>query len=294
MKVRIGVGAGGAGLDGQALAELAVGIEECGLDSLWLPEILTAEGPDPLVALAFAAAAAPSTTLGTTMLLPGRNPLRLAKAVATLDHLSDGRFLVTFVPGLARGPERDAVGLAPSQRIAAMEEAMPVLRALWAGATVTHHGRFLDIEGASVAPVPAQDPFEVWSGGMRRSSLIMCGHFFDGWLPALCTPDEAAEGRAVIDRAAEEVGRSISSEHFGVSLLWSPAEPPGRLADVLRGRAGRDPTEVLPVGADALRRRVEQFIAVGFSKFVVRSLEPPGSWRRTLEQVSETLGDLQS
>jgi len=295
MKVRIGVGAGGAALDAQALVTLAVGIEECGLDSLWLPEILTTDGPDPLVALAFAAAAEPAVKLGTTMLLPGRNPLRLAKSVATLDHLSSGRFLVTFVPGLARGPERHAVGVVPGQRIEAMEEAMPVLRALWAGETVTHHGRFLDVEEAAVSPVPVQEPFEVWSGGMRRSSLVMCGRFFDGWLPALCTPDEAAEGRAVVDQAAEDAGRSISSEHFGVSLLWSATEPPDQLAGVLRGRAGgRDPREVVPVGTGALRRVVEQFVAVGFSKFVIRSLQPPDAWRTALEQISETLGDLQS
>ena len=113
MKVRVGVSAGPGLVDPAGLSALADDLVELGFDSLWLPEVLSAPTLDPLVGLAWAGAHNPRLKLGTTMLLPGRNPLRLAKQVAALDTLSGGRFLVTFVPGLAHGPDRRAVGPPP-------------------------------------------------------------------------------------------------------------------------------------------------------------------------------------
>src|SRR6516162_1646101 len=104
---------------------LAGAIADTGFDSLWLPEVLTRPGPDPLVGLAWVSGACPDLKIGTTMLLPGRNLVWLAKAVGTLDQLSGGRFLLTFVPGLAIGAERSAVGIPTAQRAALMDDALP-------------------------------------------------------------------------------------------------------------------------------------------------------------------------
>jgi alkanesulfonate monooxygenase SsuD/methylene tetrahydromethanopterin reductase-like flavin-dependent oxidoreductase (luciferase family) len=100
MKIRIGVGSAGATASTEAMAELVAGLDEFGFDSLWLSEVLTGPVLDPVVGLAWAAASNPRLKVGTTMLLPGRNVLRLAKQLATLDRLSQGRLLVTLVPGL--------------------------------------------------------------------------------------------------------------------------------------------------------------------------------------------------
>src|SRR5579863_8676790 len=105
MKVRIGVGAGGFGVTGNELTTLVDDMATFGFDSLWLPERLTDSALDPMVTLAWAGAHQPRLKLGTTMLLPGRHLLRLAKQVATLDALSGGRLLLTFVPGIAHGAE---------------------------------------------------------------------------------------------------------------------------------------------------------------------------------------------
>src|SRR5437660_12510594 len=93
-----------------------------------------------MVGLAWAAALNPRVKLGTTMLLPGRNVLRLAKQLASLDVLCRGRLLVTLVPGLTYAPERDAIGVDPKQRGAVIDEALPLLRRLWAGEAVSHDG----------------------------------------------------------------------------------------------------------------------------------------------------------
>ena len=117
------------------------GLDELGFDSLWLSEVLTGPVLDPVVGLAWAAASNPRLKVGTTMLLPGRNVLRLAKQLASLDVLCKGRLLVTLVPGLTYAPERDAIGVDPKQRGAFIDEALPLLRRLWAGETVSHDGR---------------------------------------------------------------------------------------------------------------------------------------------------------
>src|SRR5580700_329306 len=199
MKIRIGVSAGGQDLAPTAMSALGRAVSECGFDSLWLPEVLSRPGPDPLVGLAWVSGACPGLKIGTTMLLPGRNLVWLAKAVATLDLLSGGRFLLTFVPGLAIGGERSAVGIPPAARGALMEEALPVLRRLWAGEVVSHDGPAGSFTEVSVSPQPAQDPFDVWLGGNVPAALERCGRLADGWLPAFCTPGDAAEGKAVID-----------------------------------------------------------------------------------------------
>ena len=114
MKVRIGVGA--AVMTPAALPELVSALDALGFDSLWLSEVLTGPVLDPVVGLAWAAASNPRVKIGTTMLLPGRNVVRLAKQLASLDVLSQGRLLVTLVPGLTHAPERDVIGVEPKRR----------------------------------------------------------------------------------------------------------------------------------------------------------------------------------
>src|SRR5215468_3259157 len=223
MKIRIGVGAGGTSSTREGLTELVTGLDELGFDSLWLSEVLTGSVVDPLVGLAWAAASNPRLKLGTTMLLPGRNVLRLAKQLATLDVLCRGRLLVTLVPGLTYAPEREAIGLEPKRRGAFIDEALPLLRRLWAGETVSDDGVAGSFRDVKLSPLPVQQPLEVWLGGTIPAALERCGRLSDGWLPSLCTPDEAAAGRVVIEEEAARAGRAISPEHFGMSIGYATA-----------------------------------------------------------------------
>jgi probable F420-dependent oxidoreductase len=295
VKVRIGVGTGGAGVDATTLARLADDLVELRFDSLWLSEVLTAPGLDPLIGLAWAGAHHPGLKLGTTMLLPGRNVVRLAKELASLDALSGGRLLVTFVPGIPRGAERDAIGVAPAARGEVMDAMLPVLRRLWAGEEVSHHGLAGDFDGVSVRPLPTQQPLEAWSGGMVASSLERCGRYYDGWLPSLCTPEEALAGRRVVESAAMAAERQISDEHFGVSIGYAREPLDDRTLAAMTARArGRQMAELIPIGLAALRETLDRFIEVGFSKFVLRPIVPPAVWRDELETLAGGVLDLQT
>ena len=138
-----------------------------------------------------------------------------------------------------------------------MEDALPVLRRLWAGEEVSHDGPAGSFAGVSVSPRPAQDPFDVWLGGNVPAALERCGRLADGWIPAFCTPGDAAAGKAVIDRVAAEHGRAISPEHFGVSLAYAPegTDLAALASSPLARRArGRPLEEIIPVGLGGLAR----------------------------------------
>jgi probable F420-dependent oxidoreductase len=295
VKIRIGVGLGATLADGPGFARLVDDACDLGFDSIWLPELLTAPTLDPLTGLGFAAAHNHQVKLGTTVLLPGHNLVRLTKQLAILDRLSGGRLLVTFVPGLARQPETGAAGLTGRDRGRMMDEMLPLVRRLWAGETVSHHGETADFEGVTVAPLPVQQPLEFWTGGMVPAALRRCGRYADGWLPSACTPEEAAAARVVIDEAAEGAGRAISAEHFGVSLAYANGPlSPRMISAIAATRRGVDPEKVVPVGIDGLRATLERFCAVGFSKFVVRPLEYSDTGRDQLEALADGVLDLQT
>ncbi len=295
MKVRVGVGLGSGSLAGGSVEAIASAVVANGLDSLWLSEVMTGRTFDPLVALSWCAARHPELKVGTTMLLPGRNPLRLAKSLASLDRLSGGRLLVTLVPGLTTQPERDAIGVPPAERGAAIDDILPVLRRLWSGEAVSWSRGDILIDEVRLGPTPAQNPLEVWLGGMAPASLRRCGRLGDGWLPSLCTPQTAAAGREVVDAAAAEAGRQISGEHFGVSIGYASKPLSERAAASIRSRAkGADVDDLVPVGWERTRRLVEDFIVAGFSKFVLRPLDDLEDGPAEIAAIAAAVGDLQS
>jgi probable F420-dependent oxidoreductase len=295
MKVRIGVGAGLHGASGTELGGLAKDLEELRFDSLWLADLLSIPGDDPLTGLAYAAGVAPKLKIGTTMVLPGRNPVRLAKQIATLDRVSGGRLLLTFVFGIRQPSELAAMGVDAADRGALVDEVLPLLRRLWTEDGVEHAGPAYRFEAVTVEPKPLQQPLDVWLGGNVPSSLRRAGALSDGWLPSMCLPAEAAAGRRTIDEAAAEVGRTIDPEHYGVSIGYFRGEPPlprpGRLAG---RRSDAELAELVPNGIPALRRLMESYLEVGFSKFVVRPLVAPTSWRAELEDLASGVLDLQT
>lgn len=294
MKVRIGVGAGLESSSGTELGGLVKDLEELHFDSIWLADLLSFPGDDPLTGLAYAAGATAKLKIGTTLVLPGRNPVRLAKQIATLDRVSGGRLLLTFVFGIRHPTELSAMGVDASARGALVDEVLPLLRRLWTEDEVGHAGGAYRFEGVTVEPKPLQNPLDVWLGGNVPSSLRRAGVLSDGWLPSMCLPAEAAAGRRTIEEAAAEAGRRIDPEHFGVSIGYYRGEaPPPRLGRLAGRRSADELAQLVPNGIAGLRSLMERYLEVGFSKFVVRPLVAPGSWRDELEDLAAGVLDLQ-
>jgi probable F420-dependent oxidoreductase len=297
MKIRIGYGLGTrASSAPDRFAALVTSLARLRFDSLWLSERVTGDCPDPIVGLAIAAGLTTKIKFGFSVLvLPGRNPMLLAKELATLDRLSHGRLLPAFGLGAVDPGEHQAFGVERGDRAAMFNEALPLLRRFWAGEVVEHDGRFHHYEAAVVRPTPLQDPLEIWLGGIAASELKRCGRLGDGWLPSFCTPDDVRDGIVTVQQHAADVGRAIDPEHFGALLPYIDGPIPDIVAaGIARRRPGVDPTEVIASGLSGLREMIERHVAVGGSKFVVIPLAEPADWDDHLAEVADALLPLQA
>lgn len=260
MKIRIGFGLGTGALEGGApvFASLVDDLERLRFDSLWLSERVTGGAPDPIVACAVAAGRTEKLKFGFSVLvLPGRNPVLLAKQLATLDFMSNGRLLPAVGLGVVDPKEQEAFGVERGERARIFDDSLARLREL--------------LGPGGIEPQPVQQPMDIWLGGRSPAELRRVGRVGDGWLPSFCSPEEAAEGRVVVEKAAADAGRSMDPEHWGALIVYSTGgELSPRLKAVLEmRRPGRDPEEVVPSSLDGLRRQISRFVDVGFSKFVV-------------------------
>lgn len=293
MKIRIGFGLGTRTLtnDAAAFGPFVDTLERLRFDSLWLSERLTGEAPDPLVALAFAAGRTERLKLGTSVLvLPGRNPVVLAKELASLDRLSGGRLLPAVGLGAPNPVEHRAFGVERKERAGWFDEALGLMRRLWSEGDVHHHGDRFQVEGVTLVPRPLQEPLEVWLGGSSPSELRRCGRLGDGWLPSFCTVADVRDGWPVITATAEQHGRALDPEHLGALVAYTHTHVPDAVAALLaQRRPDLDPAEVVPVGLPALRDRLEAMVAVGASKFVVVPIDEPPDWGDELEAVADAL-----
>ncbi|MCU1452176.1 MAG: class F420-dependent oxidoreductase [Acidimicrobiales bacterium] len=298
MKVRIGFGLGTRTLtnEGGPFGAFVDALEGLSFDSLWLSERLTGEAPDPLVALSFAAGRTRKLKLGTSVLVvPGRNPVVLAKEMASLDRLSDGRFLPAVGLGAPVPVEHRAFGIDRKERAAWFDEALGLMRRLWTEDRVTHDGARFQVEDVTLRPRPVQEPLDVWLGGQAPSELRRVGRLGDGWLPSFCTVDDVAAGWESITATAAEHGRTIDPEHLGALVAYTHGEIPDAVRAVIAARRPElDAALVIPVGLDGLRARLEAFTKVGASKFVVLPIDEPADWHAELAAVADAVMDLQT
>ena len=288
-KVRIGVAAGvGATSDPRSYLALVDALDDIGFDSIWVPDVITADVFDPVAALGIAAGRRARLKIGTHVIVPGRDPVRLAKELATLDQLSGGRLLLLFVLGLRRPDELDAQSVVPNDRTSLLEEALHIMRTLWRGDELSVVGRHHHYRSVKLAIRPVQEPLEVWLGGQVPAALRRCARLGDGWMPGLCTPQEALDARLVIEAEAQAVGREIEREHFGMNLSWVNDRIGHEVRRLIEDRRpGFDPSQVIGIGVNGLRERIEAFLDAGFSKFVIRPAEPPDSWPAAVESVAD-------
>lgn len=294
MKVRIAVAPGIQALDRAGLAAMIDGLESLGFDTIWLSDVPMADVLDPIVGLSFAAGRTERLKLGANVVPIGRNPMLLAKELAQLDRLSDGRVLLSLVPGLNQPGEREALG-GEANRGAYLDEVIPLLRAWWAGETVEHRSERFDLPGIAVPSLPVQQPLEIWLGGIGPKALDRVGRLADGWLGAAVGPAEAGVARRRIDAAAADAGRTIDPEHHGLSIPYARTAPDPAVVDaLLRRNPEADPGDIFPVGADALRSLIRRHVDEGLSKFVVRPTGPMVGWDEELRWLADAVLDLQT
>ncbi len=239
------------------VAAVARRAEELGFESLWVPEHVmlpvasstkwpgSTEGAipkvyadiaDPFVALARASGVTERLMLGTAIcLVPERNPLLLAKEVASLDMFSGGRFLFGIGAGWLR-EELELLGGDFDRRWGQTKEAVLAMKEIWTRTESEFHGEFYDFPPVYSFPRPVQRPHPpVLLGGMAERVFKRVAEWGDGWIPNRVTPAEVREGRARLDELAQAAGRDPSSIEITVS-----GQPPDAGLIEEYGEAGAD------------------------------------------------------
>ena len=300
LKVRIGFGLGTRSEVKRPsdLGELAENLERLKFDSLWFSERVAGSSLDPLVLMSWIAGCTQKLKFGPSiMVLPGRNPVILAKSLASLDVISEGRLLPAFGLGAADTAEHQAFGVERKDRAPWFNEALPLMRRLWDEDRVTHTGQRFSLEGVRVLPKPFQSPLEIWLGGLAPSELRRVGKLGDGWLPSFCTPEDVAGGIPVVDEHAEAAGRPmIDREHFGSLIIYtSDGSMPDQIAQAVRKRRPElDPRQIVVQGHQGLENRIKEFIDAGASKFILVPYIEPEDWLTELESLAEATLELQT
>jgi probable F420-dependent oxidoreductase len=234
-------------VDGPAALEICRHAEANGFESVWggehviMPDSIvskypyTPDGkipaepetpiPDPLIWLAFAAAAAPTLRLGTCILIvPQRNPLVLAKELATLDQLSGGRVELGLGVGWMK-EEFDALGIPWERRGARNDEYIEAMRALWAGPHAEYHGEFVDFAPATCSPRPVNGAIPVIVGGDSDAAVRRAARLADGYFPGEGDADRLGKLITRVKQATEEAGRDPAKLEINAMFGAQMADP---------------------------------------------------------------------
>ena len=236
----------GACLDPEVLIRTVQQAEAAGLESVWvgehvvLPDPRVAPSPmepteailDPVVALTFAAAVSSRLRLGTgVIILPQRNPLVLAKELASLDVLARGRLIFGVGVGYLE-PEFRALGVELKNHGPRSDEYLAVMRSIWSDARPGYEGRFFSFGGVNAYPRPVQQPTpSLVIGGRSAAAYRRAVEQAHGWYGFGMSPEQAAAALAEV-RAASRAGRAPRSW-----ASWRSASP--RRAATSRARSSR-------------------------------------------------------
>jgi probable F420-dependent oxidoreductase len=271
MKIRFGVGLGPE-TDPARLPELVDALEDAGVDSVWFSELVYSQAVDPFIGMAIALARTTRLKVGTSVaVLPGgRHPVLVAKQLASLAAIGPKRVLPAFGLRSATPAERDIFTVPDGQRAAVFDESLQLLRAALGRRPTDFSGQFFSVSGADIGAVP-DPPLDIWLGGSAPAAFRRIGRLADGWLGSFLTPDEAGRARETIQAEAAAAGREIEADHFGISLAVAEGGLPERLTAAVRSRRPDvDPADLVAGDWDQLHRQLDDYVAAGLSKFVIR------------------------
>jgi probable F420-dependent oxidoreductase len=236
-------------------------VDRSGYDSLWVGDHISFAVPilDPLLQLAQAAMVSRRLTLGTSVyLLPLRHPAPVAKQVATLDHLTEGRLVFGVGVGGEFRREYEACGVPHNERGARLTEGIVLLRKFWSGEPVSYGGKFYPpFTDVPMQPRPRQSGGPpIWCGGRSDGALRRTGRLADGWLSYVVTPEMYRAGLEKIEAAAHNAGRSVQQFASGHLLFTRIDDSYDKALDAA--------TETLSVRyAMDFRRPAQRYCALG-------------------------------
>ena len=250
---------------------------------------------DSVVALTYAAAVTTTIRLGVSvMVLPLHHPVHVAHQMATLDYLSNGRAILGA--GLGRDSHYAEFQIPRERRVLRFQECVDLIKALWTESKVNFNGSIFQLEGATMALKPVQQPGPpIWFGGDHPDAIRRAATIADGWMGSGSSSTASfARNVSTLKAELEKAGRDPAMFPISKRAFLSVHER----ADVARAELHRWFNTVYhkPEGADAsgihgtpeqLRARIEELVATGANHLL---LNPVCRYAEQLEALAEVVG----
>ena len=297
-KVRIGIAMGGWPFpepDPQMLWEYTDRMESLDIDSIWFTDRIVSPllSLETVVAMSFIASRTTKLKFGTSVIaLPLRNPTILAKELATIDFLSEGRCLPAVGLGTEDETEYEACGTSKRVRVSRTEEAVEVMRLLWSQDEVSYQGKHFTLSGVTVQPKPVQNSLPpIWFGGRSEPALKRTAKLGDGWLVSQAPPEEVADSIPKIKEMALQYDNHIEDDHYGAIFSYCFADTPREAEQMaepynLRRRSDVPMRNMNAFGPpEVLSNLIDKYIEAGATKFALRPACPPEMTHQQMEML---------
>jgi probable F420-dependent oxidoreductase len=257
--------------------------EAMGCHSIWAIDRIAYDNLEPLTVLAAAASVTKRIRLGTSVLLGNtRHPAHLAKSVATLDFISNGRLILGLGFG-SRESDYKAVEIPYEHRGSRAVEQVQLMKRLWSEDNVTHKGKFFNVENLTVGPKPIQKPHPpIWTGGGAEVSLKRAGTWANGFICGSSAIPEFPATWEKISQYARAAGRNPNEiNKAGLAFMAIDSGQAKAVksveAYIMRyyGRLRGDVANTSLVGSPiAVADRIEAFLSRGLDTLIIGLADP--------------------
>jgi probable F420-dependent oxidoreductase len=256
--------------------------EQMGAHSMWTIDRIAYDNLEPLTILGAAAGATQKIRLGTSVLLAGlRHPALLAKAVATLDFISNGRITLGVGFG-SRESDFSAIEVPWEGRGSRAVEGVQLMKRLWTEENVTHKGRFFNVQNLTLGPRPIQKPIPIWTGGSAEVALKRAGTWANGFICGSSAIPDFSSTWEKVAQYARAVGRDPKEiEKAGLTFI-AVNDDKSRAVETIAayvqryyGRSRGDLENTCVVGSPtACAERIQAFFSRGLDTLIIGVADP--------------------
>ena len=264
------------------VVNFAKNCEAMGVDSIWTIDRVAYDNLEPLTMLAAAAGATQRIRLGTSVLLGNlRHPTHLAKIVATLDFISNGRVTLGLGFG-SRESDYKAVEVPFDKRGSRAAEQVNLIKRLWTEENVTHTGKFFNIENVTIGPRPIQKPIPIWTGGSAEVALKRAGTWADGYVCGSSAIPEFPQTWEKVAGHARAAGRNPDDIKKAALTFMAIDEDHGRAVKTIEnymtryyGKVRGEVASTSLVGSPgAIADRIGSFLSRGLDTLIIGIADP--------------------
>ena len=256
--------------------------EAMGADSMWTIDRVAYDNLEPLTVLAAAAGATQRLRLGTSVLLGNlRHPTHLAKIVATLDFISNGRVTLGLGFG-SRESDYKAVEVPFDKRGSRAVEQVNLIKRLWTEENVTYNGRFFNVENLTIGPRPIQKAIPIWTGGSAEVALKRAGTWADGYVCGSSAIPEFGRTWEKIAGYARSAGRNPDVIKKAGLTFMAIDDDDGRAVETIEnymtryyGKVRGEVASTSLVGSpSAIAERINSFLSRGLDTLIIGLADP--------------------